>query len=438
MVAQVHGSVAPCGMDDPMVTDLALVPGDEVWVREANEGNLGGAPRDDGSLFDMLIMYTAAARSQAGGTTNITNAMNGWVTLSNTYYTNSNINPRMRLVHLLETSYVEAPANQNSIVADRDRFRFNGDGFMDEVHTLRNTYGADLCHLVSRSNSSSICGIAASLSLSQSLGFAVTRYVCGASTFAHEVGHNQGCAHDRPNAGGGGGPFCYSFGYRTTGNPQLITIMAYPPGQEIPYFSNPNVTVSGQVIGIPEVPGCSQATAADNTRSINGVASIFANYRQETVGNPAPSDFDVTSPPDNAVGVGLTPLLQWEQAEFATAYDVTLSTEPDLTPVIWSESNLTTTSVIIPAGLLDNCTTYYWAVVASGFGGSTPSTPTPADFTTALVGDINNSGLVDFNDLNFLLFQYGSTGPNNADLDGDNDVDFADLNLLLSNYNQSC
>jgi len=437
LVAQVAGLVAPCGQDLIGPNDLGMVP-PEAREPEAPPAPEAG-PRDTADLIDVLIMYTAAARAQAGGTTNITNAMNGWMATTNQFYTNSQMIQRVRLVHLVETDYVEAPSNQNSIVTDRDRFRLNNDGFMDNVHTLRNTFGADLCQLVSRSNSSSICGIAASLSINQSLGFAVTRYVCGAYTFAHEMGHNMGCAHDRPNAGGGGGAFCYSFGHRTTGNPQYITVMSYPPGQEVPYFSNPNITLSGQTLGIADPPGCANATAADNSRSMNGTALSVANYRQATVGNPPPASFDLMSPTDGAQGVGLTPVLSWEAAEFATQYDVTLSTEADMTPVLWADDNVLTTSVLVPAGLLDNCETFYWQVVASGFGGSTSSSPAPASFTTALVGDINNSGIVDFNDLNQLIFQYGSTSPSNpADLDDDGDVDFADLNLVLSNYNQSC
>jgi hypothetical protein len=252
------------------------------------------------------------------------------------------------------------------------------------------------------------------------------------------MGHNMGCAHDRPNAGGGGGAFCYSFGHRT-GGPQYITVMSYPPGQEVPYFSNPNITLNSQPLGIADPPGCSNATAADNSRSMNGTAFSVANYRQATVGNPPPASFDLMSPANGAQGVGLTPTLSWEAAEFATQYAVTLSTEPDMTPVLWSNGNVLSTTASVPSGVLDNCGTYYWQVVASGFGGSTPSTPTPSSFTTALVGDINNSGVVDFNDLNQLIFQYGATNTGNpADLDQDNDVDFADLNLMLSNYNQSC
>src|SRR4030095_17019931 len=74
-----------------------------------------------------------------------------------------------------------------------------------------------------------------------SYSFSVVRrsFAVGNYTFAHELGHNMGCAHDRQNSSGHGA-FAYSYGYRFTGNDNTLyrTVMSYAPGTRIPYFSN--------------------------------------------------------------------------------------------------------------------------------------------------------------------------------------------------------
>ena len=58
----------------------------------------------------------------------------------------------------------------------------------------------------------------------------------------------------------------------------------------------------------------------------------------------------------------------------------------------------------------------------------------PPDFCA---GDADGDGDIDFNDLDILLDQWGSPGPE-ADFDGNLRVDFGDLDILLDNWNQSC
>ncbi|MBL0922519.1 MAG: hypothetical protein IBJ10_10380, partial [Phycisphaerales bacterium] len=174
----------PCGVTERHVIRAGL--------NAPDEGE--GAPRDSGDLIDVLVMYTVAARNNAGGVNGITNAMNGWITYTNNAYNNSQVIQRVRLVHLVETNYVEATAGGGGMDTDLSRFRGSGDGHMDNVHALRNQFGADICELVSMSVNA--CGLAYLMS-PPSAGFSgsafgVTRYPCGASTFANELGHNMG------------------------------------------------------------------------------------------------------------------------------------------------------------------------------------------------------------------------------------------------------
>lgn len=79
---------------------------------------------------------------------------------------------------------------------DLNRITANGDGYMDEVHTLRNTYGADLVQLVVETGG--YCGLGwfmSPVSTSfESYAFSVVlRDGCMTGNYSsgHEFGHNQ-------------------------------------------------------------------------------------------------------------------------------------------------------------------------------------------------------------------------------------------------------
>lgn len=91
---------------------------------------------------------------------------------------------------------------------------------------------------------------------------------------AHEMGHNLDCNHDRETAGAadGGG---YNYGHRYTVNGRDTgTIMSYASSR-VPYFSNPDVTYNGAVLGV----AAGQPKAADNARTIRENAAAMAGYR---------------------------------------------------------------------------------------------------------------------------------------------------------------
>ena len=108
-----------------------------------------------------------------------------------------------------------------------------------------------------------------------SSSFNVSAIGCAAGnlTYAHEVGHNLGCHHNRESAVGEGA-FPYSFGYREpTGF--YRTVLGLPNGSpRIMHFSTPLVEVLVPT-GIPE----GQADSADNAKTINNTAFTMANFR---------------------------------------------------------------------------------------------------------------------------------------------------------------
>ncbi len=54
-----------------------------------------------------------------------------------------------------------------------------------------------------------------------------------------------------------------------------------------------------------------------------------------------------------------------------------------------------------------------------------------------LQGDANGDCAVNFNDLNVVLANWGTTGPT-GDINGNGQVDFNDLNIILANWGEAC
>jgi hypothetical protein len=230
----------------------------------------------DYNMIDVMVVYTAAARVGAGGTSAIHALIDLAIAEANTCYQNSAINARLNLVHRAEVTYTET----GNASTDLGRLRATSDGHMDVVHTLRSQYGADVVSLFTESMAS-YAGLGYVMSPSSS-GFApyafnVVRrvYATGQYVFAHEVGHNIGCAHDRQNSTSPGA-YSYSYGHRFyAGGTQYRTVMAYAPGARIPYFSNPDVSYNGTATGVAS----SSVSSANNALSINNTAPVVANFR---------------------------------------------------------------------------------------------------------------------------------------------------------------
>ena len=251
-----------------------------------------------GTVQDLLVVYTQASRNrygEAGVQANILNA----VAAANQAYANSGVDLQLNVVHMAETDYAETGDMGVALTA----LRTNGDGKMDEVHALRDTYGADLVALVDED--ANYCGIAYVMS-SASAGFAPyafsVTYSAGGClsgyTLPHEIGHNQGNMHDRDSSSSAGA-YPYSYGFRRceTDGTGFRTIMSYScaGGTRVAHFANPSVTYNGFDTGIAYESD--PANSADTARSMNNTAGIVAAFRAgaATAEPAAPSGLAATA-----------------------------------------------------------------------------------------------------------------------------------------------
>ncbi len=145
---------------------------------------------------------------------------------------------------------------------------------MDDIHTLRDQYGADIVSLfVKKSNTGGN-----SYTMSQvvpefeAYAFNVVQIDNVKTRFSlgHEVGHNLGAAHDSAHVDSDSA-FDYSHGYITASG--VGDVMSYAKDRRNIY-SSPNVKINGEVVGTDE---------ADVVRTSNEVRFTAANWRKSVV-----------------------------------------------------------------------------------------------------------------------------------------------------------
>lgn len=229
---------------------------------------------DDGSQIDVMIVYSDDVRAFLGGTAQAQAFAQQAITLTNTAYQNSQITPRLNLVHTMEINRTET----TGVSAELNFIRNDA-----TVAAARNTYKADAVGFFVQSPTDA-CGVASLMGVNnhnssfQSSAYSVSVRSCAVDnlTFPHELGHNQGSNHD-PDYGvtPAQAVFTYAFGHYVNGS--YRTVMAYANNCNLgctrrPYFSNPNVSFNGQPTGI--------SNQRYNAQVINNTALIVSQFRQ--------------------------------------------------------------------------------------------------------------------------------------------------------------
>jgi hypothetical protein len=101
--------------------------------------------------------------------------------------------------------------------------------------------------------------------------YSITAIDCGASTFVHELGHNQGLAHSRKQGDTAGGVYTDGMGHGV--QDEFASIMAYPfvfgNATQYDYFSNPNWSISGIPFGVTNQSYAIRTVTATKTSIAN-------------------------------------------------------------------------------------------------------------------------------------------------------------------------
>ena len=259
----------------------------------------GDVQASETPVIRLLVAYTASAASASG---NIDNLIDLAIAETNTGYTNSGVDARVELAHSVQVNYSES----GSFSTDLSRFRNTNDGYMDNIHSLRDQYAADVGMIVI--NNSSSCGLASDIGSNASTAFAAVHWDCatGYYSFAHEIGHLQSARHN-PEADPNTTPYAYGHGYRYSSG-GWRTVMAYncsPSCTRINWWSNPNKTRNGAAMGT--------TSTHHNARVLNNTSATLAGFR------------GVITPPTDEVlenGVAKTNLSGAKDAELRFTMDV--------------------------------------------------------------------------------------------------------------------
>jgi uncharacterized protein (TIGR02145 family) len=260
---------------------------------------LPDVPTTQDTVTIMIVYTPAAAAWSAEHETNIDTTIAKVMRESNLVLQMSRTFLTLKLVHTELVNYIELN-NSNDLF----NLKNQNDGFMDNIHPLRDSYCGDLVLLLAN-----ICYVGGEAFTLRNLfgvpdsAFSIVAVSKATYQFSlryaaiHEIGHNMGCRHHPlqypqpipPN-------FAvkkYSYGWRWIGDSypvpgtntvycsvmteQDIPILGDPPGTPRPtmsyFFSNPDIINSlGNAIGYPD--------SADNARSIREIKSIIAAYRE--------------------------------------------------------------------------------------------------------------------------------------------------------------
>jgi len=260
----------------------------------------------DSVTIDLMLVYTPKAELWANSSQNpgsLNAALAQAMNLSQQALDVSQLAIKLRLVHVHKTNYDEA-SGANSTVHLQRLTAAPGDtgwpegtlGFMDEVHTLRDQFGADLVALmVDVDDTGGLAWRLRNYGGRPNNGFSLNRIKQTHFTYTliHEIGHNMGNSHGRAPtqatspADRFGGLHSYSVGYRWTANSGngFATVMHYSSEgfAGTPYFSSTSQLVDGVAIGST----LTDSLGADNSRSMREIRRTIATYRATQV---APSD----------------------------------------------------------------------------------------------------------------------------------------------------
>ncbi len=247
----------------------------------------------DDAVIDVIALYLPQAAKDIGGKRAMKAAWKLAIAAANSAFDSSKVRITMRLLLTKKVSYSGSLGDARGGGLVLNALQAMGDGHMDNVHAVREKFGADMVTLAVPQvpGTSDICGrgflggFGSGLRPSdEQWQFNIVRSDCvsgyAAFTFPHEAGHNLGLRHNREDATPPPfGAYDHSYGHRVPG--KFRTVMSYSCTADglsrcdtIVYFSNPKVKHDRKPTGVK-----SGAKAADNGRSLNLDGQTAAAFR---------------------------------------------------------------------------------------------------------------------------------------------------------------
>lgn len=274
-------------IDEPKFKPEAptLVPSEKSSVREKTpkedlcDKKQPEVPPGKGTRITLLVLYTSKA---AQASIDIERDVLLLVSQLETAFHTPNYIVYPVLAHSQVVDYQETGVLQT----DLNRLTDKSDGYIDEIHSLRDQYKADLVVLLVED--ADYCGIAWLIHpmdpKMERYAFSVSDRQCALNnlTFSHEIGHNIGMRHDR-YAENGGNPEEYNYGY-VLKNQKVRSIMAYDKECQDAGFScrrlltycAPHIFIKDERFGVPIGNG----NAAHNLEVLCRNAPIVSKFRK--------------------------------------------------------------------------------------------------------------------------------------------------------------
>ena len=296
-IRQIDSSTLPPG-GEPLIPPPPAADAPDTFALTAAD--------DDGSVIDVAVFYTPAARRAVGGTAEIEALIDLMIAETNQAYDDSGVIQRVRLVWRDAVDYSEAPTSSDDVRA----LTYLRDGAMDGIHAIRDREGADLVHLIlnrSHGGDRDVCGRAWRM-VNVSTGFedfrlrhhrlSLRRAARSRTSWATTWGSTMTDTSWRTEGLLDYTSYPYSFGYVNQraferGAPfssRWNTIMAYPDQcidawvftscAWLLRFSNPDQSYNGDPLGVPgDHVSASVTGPSDARRALNNTRTTVANFR---------------------------------------------------------------------------------------------------------------------------------------------------------------
>ncbi|MFZ5638497.1 MAG: FG-GAP-like repeat-containing protein [Pseudomonadota bacterium] len=268
-----------------------------------------GTKAGPADTIDVALGYTPGLVTRLGGASPTATRLANLIAITNQAYVNSQVTPRVRLVHTLQVNYTDTNSNETALEA-LTGYTCTTSGCSAQtvptelvpLRTARDTYGADLVSLIRplQAPQHGGCGIAWLLggggfaidNTDAPFGYSIVSdgsdedetdgrtYNCRDEALAHELGHNMGQQHNVEDSGGDSGTHSYSYGYREASTTGFYTVMAYRLANSsqfsINYFGNPSVNYA-------DTNRPTGTATANNAASLNLSMPLVAQFRNAVV-----------------------------------------------------------------------------------------------------------------------------------------------------------